>query len=427
MTAMTQFDSLYAAPSRNGIYKSKEFHGSGCKIVNMGELFAYPFLGNQEMKRLQVKTSELERFGLADGDLLFARRSLVESGAGKCVLVVEHDEPLVFESSLIRVRLDRNRALPRYYYYYFSSPVGRARITPIITGAAQKGIRGTELAKVRVHSPPLSTQRRIAGILSAYDDLIENNTKRIKILEEMARALYREWFVHFRFPGHEKVKLIDSPLGQIPEGWEAVPVSSIAETHRGRSYRKVNLLEEGGHPFLNLKNVARDGGFRRDGTKRYEGPFKEHQTARPGHIIVAVTDMTQERRIVARAARVPELGAEFAVCSMDLVRVAPNDGIDPEYLYSFLRYSGFPDNVKNHAHGTNVLHLNPDRIRDFESCHPGAELQAAYGRTVGPMRRLADVLGQKNDRLRETRDLLLPRLISGAIDVEALELPEVAE
>ena len=95
--------------------------------------------------------------------------------------------------------------------------------------------------------PPLPTQRKIASILSAYDDLIENNTRRIAILEEMAQAIYREWFVNFRFPGHENVKLVDSPLGQIPEGWEVKPVSEVFETLGGGTpSKKVDEYWDGG-------------------------------------------------------------------------------------------------------------------------------------------------------------------------------------
>jgi type I restriction enzyme S subunit len=124
------FDQLFLEPQRNGLYKPRQFHGSGAKIVNMGELFAYNFLGPQDMRRVQVNAEELGRFGVEDGDLLFARRSLIEAGAGKCVLVDNLDEPTVFESSLIRVRLDPRRCNPRFYTYYFRDGTGRNAVRP---------------------------------------------------------------------------------------------------------------------------------------------------------------------------------------------------------------------------------------------------------------------------------------------------------
>lgn len=122
------FESLYAVPSRNGVYKTKEHHGEGTRIVNMGELFAYDTISDQEMKRLQMSEAELEVSGLANGDLLFGRRSLVEAGAGKSSIVEGLTEPTTFESSIIRVRLDPTQANPRFYFYWLRSHIGKGRI-----------------------------------------------------------------------------------------------------------------------------------------------------------------------------------------------------------------------------------------------------------------------------------------------------------
>ena len=210
-----EFESIYASPSRNGVYKPKEFHGRGCRIVNMGELFGYNFISNQDMNRLELNERELEVNSLEDGDLLFGRRSLVEAGAGKCSLVVEPLDALTFESSIIRVRLNKKAANPRFLYYYFRSPQGRGRIRSIVSGTNVKGIRGSDLRRLPVANPPKDVQDEIANILAAYDDLIENNRRRMALLEESARLLYREWFVRLRFPGYEHTRIVEG----VPEGW----------------------------------------------------------------------------------------------------------------------------------------------------------------------------------------------------------------
>jgi type I restriction enzyme S subunit len=276
-------------------------------------------------------------------------------------------------------------------------------------------IRGLALPPL----PSLRIQRRIAAILSAYDDLIENNTQRIKALEAAAQTLYREWFVEMRFPGHESAQWV----GDLPEGWETVRIDDIATVHRGRSYKSEELVNNGALPFLNLKCVDRDGGFRYDGIKRYQGPFKETQTAKAGDIIIAITDMTQERRIVARAARVPATNAEMYVFSMDLVKLAPKESVPREYLYGMLRYSSFPDEVKQYANGANVLHLLPARIEDFEFAIATEDIRRKFADFCTPLYQQSDVLKLRNGTLRETRDLLLPRLISGEVSVEGLVLP----
>jgi len=242
-------------------------------------------------------------------------------------------------------------------------------------GAAQPLMTQTVIKEIELPHPDISIQRKIASILSAYDDLIENNTRRIQILEEIAQLIYQEWFVNFRFPGHEKVKFVNSELGKIPEGWEVKPLEDIADLYRGKSYRSSDLQGNNYLPFFNLKNIQKGGGFRYEGTKLFSGKFSEEQTTHTGDILIAVTDMTQERNVVARVARVPKLKFDFGVFSMDLVRIEPKGDISKDWLYCLLRYSTFSDEVKEYANGVNVLHLSPDRIKEYRVLVPANGLQ----------------------------------------------------
>jgi type I restriction enzyme S subunit len=294
------------------------------------------------------------------------------------------------------------------------------------TAGAVPGLNRNALHMLRASVPPLPTQRKIAAILSAYDDLIENNTRRVRVLEDMARALYREWFVEYRYPGHETAEFFEDEQGRRPKGWEWVTVGDVALVHRGRSYKKENLVEVGGMPFINLKCIQRDGGFRTDGIKRYDGPLKATQTVMANDIVMGVTDMTQERRIVARAARIPRLDEPAAV-SMDLVKIQPRADIADSYLYGMFRFSDFADEVKLHANGANVLHLNPERITSFELALPPKDLRDRYGQLASGIYSNIDVLNLRNDNLRRTRDLLLPRLVSGELDVSELDIRGAAE
>ena len=385
------------------------------KKKNRGEL--HPYLGNihvrwgafdlKELPEMRFEEHEHERYGLKRGDLV-----VCEGGEpGRCALWNDQIPNMKIQKALHRVRphacLDS-----RYLFYWFLWAAQRNYFDQFFTGATIKHLPGEKLAKVEIDLPDLPTQRRIAGILSAYDDLIENNLRRIRILEDMAQSLYREWFVHFRFPGHEAVKLVDSPLGRIPEGWEVTRIGVIAEVIRGRSYRSQDLVDEGGLPFLNLKCLERDGGFRRSGLKRYTGEYKSSHLARKGDIVMAVTDMTQDRRIVARAALVPTLDKEFGIASMDLVRIEPKPQMSKAFLYSLLRYSSFADEVKQHANGANVLHLAPDRIADFRCPLPPGDLIASFAAFVAPILEQIDIVQNKIENLRRTRDLVLPRLLS---------------
>jgi len=190
------FGELYSEPSRNGLNRPKRTRGMGYKMINMGELFAYDRISNPSMDFVPMNETEQRTYSLKSGDLLFARQSLVIEGAGKCSIVLVVPETTTFESHLIRVRLDRDKASPLFYYYYFSSRLGKSNMQSIVMQVAAAGIRGSELATLALPYPPLPTQRKIASILSAYDDLIENNLRRIKNLEEIAQNIYTEWFVN---------------------------------------------------------------------------------------------------------------------------------------------------------------------------------------------------------------------------------------
>jgi type I restriction enzyme S subunit len=355
---------------------------------------------------------------LNEGDLIVAMTEQSEGLLGSSALIPRggvylHNQRL----GLVQIR-DPKKADKHFVYYLFNSAPVRQQIRASASGVKIRHTAPSRIAEVRVSMPPLAVQRRIASILRAYDAQIENCQRRMRILESMARALYQEWFVDLRFPGYGDLPRVASSLGDIPQGWEVKSVGEVAQPFRGRSYRSVDLASEGGLPFLNLKCIDRDGGFRRSGLKRYTGRYKESHVARKGDILVAVTDMTQERRIVARAALVPTLDAEMGICSMDLVRLEPKPPMPSVFLYSLLRYSSFADEVKQHANGANVLHLAPDRITDFRIVVPPADLITRFVDFTAPTFEQMDTLQNQVERLNRTRDLLLPRLLSGQLKME---------
>ena len=376
----------------------------------------YPFFQTGDIKAANFYLTEyLQTYseeGLAQGKLWKPGTLCITIAANiaeSAILGIEG----CFPDSVVGFIADPDKADARFIKYYMDTL--KLQMQSVSQGTTQDNLSLDKLLTFDFRVPPLPMQRRIAGILSAYDELIENNQRRIQILETMARALYREWFVEFRFPGHERLPRVASPLGDIPQGWETKPLGEVAHIFRGRSYRSVDLAGEGGLPFLNLKCIDRDGGFRRSGLKRYTGEYRDTHIAKKGDIVVAVTDMTQERRIVARAALVPTLKREFGVYSMDLVRVEPRPPMPGEFLYAFLRYSSFGDEVKQHANGVNVLHLAPKRIAEFQLVVPPIDLIRQFTGVSAPTLGQMDTLESQIENLRCTRDLLLPRLLSGQV------------
>ena len=223
-------------------------------MVNMGELFAHPRILGVPMDRVLLDGLERSRYLLQPGDLLFARQSLVLAGAGKCSIFVGDDEPVTFESHLIRARLDRVAADPDFYYYYFTSPPGRASIRSIVEQVSAAGIRGRDLAKLPVPMPPLETQREVARTLRTLDDRIELNRRMSRTLESIARAIFKSWFVDFD-PVRRKMEggevglppdiaalfpstFSEAALGAVPSGWGAGEVGDLVELCYGKSLRE---------------------------------------------------------------------------------------------------------------------------------------------------------------------------------------------
>ena len=225
--------------------------------------------------------------------------------------------------------------------------------------------------------------------------------------------LYREWFVLFRFPGHEHVKIIDG----LPDGWERKQIAEIAEIFRGKSYSSQELVDDGGQSFVNLKCIQRFGGFRVTGLKGFRGEHKDHHLLAPGDIVIAVTDMTREAMIVAQAARIPRIVGESAIYSMDLVKAVPKEGVDLSWLYGLLRFSRFSAEVRDEATGATVLHLKPKHIEAWMATVPNALLRKLFAEQFSTMLDQIDNLELQSEKLAQARDLLLPRLINGQVAV----------
>jgi type I restriction enzyme S subunit len=304
------------------------------------------------------------------------------------------------------------KAKSRYVMYWLETN----DILGWITGAAQPKLSQGNLASIEIPLPTYEEQIKILEVISAYDDLIENNTRRIQLLEQLAQTIYKEWFVNFRFPGYEKTMFVDSPLGKIPKGWEVKSLGNVANFVKGKSYKSSELSDVGGLPFANLKCIQRNGGFRLEGIKRFNGSYKENQKVVFGDIVFAVTDMTQNREVVGRPARIPRTNEEFMIISLDLVKIEPLQ-VNKSFLYSILKYSSFGDEIKEYANGVNVLHLNPKIVEEYKILIPTINVLTNFSDIVKAFFDMIDTLNIKINNLRRTRDLLLPKLMSGEVEV----------
>ncbi|MBI5524208.1 MAG: restriction endonuclease subunit S [Desulfarculus sp.] len=184
----------------------------------------------------RVGDSHVQRLShhkLKPGDIVYGRRGDI----GRCALITQKEAGWLCGTGCLRVSLGSSPVDPQFLYYFLYQPAMIAWITNQAIGATMPNLNTNILRSVPITYPDLPSQRRIAAILSAYDDLIENNTRRIAILEDMARMIYQEWFVRFRFPGHEQVRMVESELGQIPEGWEVGKLGAFIELAYGKALK----------------------------------------------------------------------------------------------------------------------------------------------------------------------------------------------
>lgn len=350
--------------------------------------------------------NKLKRSQIEADDILFSMAGIY---LGKLAIVKDEDVPANTNQAVALIRFNKGVNID-YLYYFMVQKSFNAYVNCMSAQAAQPNINLKQIGNLQIALPTDEQQKRIAGILSAYDNLIENNNKRIKLLEQMAESLYKEWFIRFRFPGYENEYFIED----IPSSWSYVQLGDIASFDRGISYSSDEINCDDGINLINLKNIQSYGGFRRDGTKQYNGKYKDSQIVAAGDLILGVTDMTQDRRTVGSVALIPQsLG--ISAISADLVKV--NLKVPNVFFYCMCRYGFYSKYFSQFANGANVLHLKPNVLLNKKILLPTAELIEAFAEKVQPMIDIVDDLNRQNDLLTKQRDMLLPRLMSGKLEV----------
>ena len=335
-------------------------------------------------------------------DLILAR----EPPAGN-VGIIREGQWVCLGQRTVLIRPDQKKVDPWFLNYYLNAPRQRHRLLSNANGATVSHVNMPIIRNLPVDLPGMEAQRRIASILMAYDNLIENNRRQIALLEEAAQRLYKEWFVALRYPNRKA-----SVYGT---GWTQMPLTECASIIRGRSYTSAEIDGDEGIALVNLKNLRSYGGWSGGAEKPYTGAFKEEQHVSPGDIIMGVTDMTKERRLVGHVALVPDLERE-AIISMDLVKLVPTQ-VERLYLYALLRLSAIAEKIALLANGTKVLQLKPQILSSVQIPVPGSELQLAFAKHVSPMIDEINLCTRRIVSAQEARNRLLPKLMSGEVEV----------
>lgn len=309
---------------------------------------------------------------------------------GTAAVVPEELGPLN-AASLVIVRPDPTELDPYFLAYLLNSPWGKAAVAARFVGAAQQVLNTGAVADLEVDLPPLAHQRAVSGVLRALDDLIANNRRRVEVLEEVARAIYREWFVRFRFPGHDDVELVDSHLGLIPNGWELRTVGDVLELKYGKA----------------LKADARAGGaVAVIGSSGIVGWHDQELVSGPAIVL-------------GRKGNVGSVIWIDGPCWPIDTTYFVETPLPPRFVAEQLRRTEF---LNTHAA---VPGLSREQAYSKPFLRPLDSVLDRFESTAGALASEGVTLTQQSERLTALRDLLMPKLVTGQLDVSTLDLDEL--
>lgn len=340
------------------------------------------------------------------GDVLYS----VVGSFGIPVLIKEQ-KAFVFQRHIAILRPNPEVILSEFLYYTMLSDDFYKKADQVALGAAQRTVSLTSLRNMEIVVPPIDEQKKIVNKVRVFDLLIDNNHQQISLIEEAAQRLYKEWFICMRFPGHENVSFLDGK----PSSWREKELSEVFDYVRGKSYTSKELSDNDGTLMVNLKNIRSFGGYKRNAEKRFIGQFKEAQSLTAGDLVMGVTDMTQERRLVGHVAIIPDFG-EPATFSMDLIKLLPKC-VTKNFLYATMFFGGFSKKISPLANGTNVLHLKPESMMNLKMLIPDEQTIYRFDSVFEPLRKEIEVLQNQSESAAEARDRLLPKLMNGEIEI----------
>jgi len=380
---------------------------SGIPFINAGHLNG-GLVRTERMDYISQERFNLLRNGrVEENDLLLCIRGTL----GRVAIATNSIVPAAIASSLVIIRPGPD-VVPRYLLAFLQSPPGQQQILSCDNGAAQPNVGAGDVARFLAPLPPLGTQRKIAAILSAYDALIENNTRRIKILEEMAQGIFREWFIEFRYPGHDSAEMVDPQIGSVPEGWDVVPASDAMEINPSMRFDR-----SAARPFVPMTSLSE--------TVMHFEPVETRITSsgarfQNGDTLFARITPCLEN---GKTAFTQGLGQGVVASGSTEFIVMRGRRVSPQYTYLLARSGPFRDHaIKSMSGATGRQRVREDSFDIFLLALPPRELMQRFTDGVEPMFMLSARLFQQVRKLRAARDLLLPRLISGEIDVENLDI-----
>ena len=381
----------------NGINFDKSAYTSGVKLIGVSD---FKNRIHPDYDSLQEVDSKVVKSGdyLEQGDIVFVRSNGNKELVGRCMMI-DRDIPVTYSGFCIKLRLkDKKRFEPVFFNYLFRTRQFKNSMTGTAVGANIQNLSQSRLGNCEVKVPNIETQHRIATILSRYDLLIENYQKQIKLLEEAAQRLYKEWFVDLHFPGHENTKIVDG----VPEGWEKKPISQLGEYLNGFAF-KPSDWQDSGKPIIKIKEMG--NGVSND-TPRNNGERV------PVKYLVKAGDLLFSW---SATLMVIVWSGEEGWLNQHLFKVTPAKGIGREFLLQSI--SNTIEVFQNLTTGSTMKHIQRNKLDQVFVNVPNDEIMKLYSSIAEKEREEILHLSSQIRLLTEARDRLLPKLMSGEIAV----------
>ena len=379
----------------NGINFDKSAYTSGVKLIGVADFKdrVYPDYGS-----LQEVDSKVVRNGdyLEKGDIVFVRSNGNKELVGRCMMI-DRDIPVTFSGFCIKLHLiDKNKFEPAYFNYLFRTREFKKVMTGTAVGANIQNLSQSRLGNCEINVPNIETQRELAIIISRYDSLIENYQKQIKLLEESAQRLYKEWFIDLRFPGHENSKIVNG----VPEGWEKKTLSDIATIIMGQS------------PKSEFYNSVRNGLPFHQGVGSYGFRFVVDNVYSTSFTRIA------ESNSILFSVRAPvgrlNITKNKIVIGRGLAAINHKKG-HQSFLYYLLKEKFFKDNII--GNGAIFASISKDELYNQVFVIPSDEMVMRYDTIANKIDKDIQYIDNQIYFLTEGRDRLLPKLMSGEIEV----------
>ncbi len=394
------------AEFRNGLNYTKANEGKGIKVINVKDFQDRFYPAYETLDEINPIGIVSEQSILHDGDIIFVRSNGNKDLVGRSIYIDRPEQDISFSGFCIRLRFTDKKLLSKFYAHFFRSPLFRKKLSLLGSGTNISNLNQKVLGGVKVPTPPLHEQRQILSILENYNNLIENNRRRIQLLEESARLLYREWFVHLRFPGHEHVKIVDG----VPEGWEKDEIGEFFDTTSGGTpSRKKPDFYLGEINWIKTQELNENYIF--DSQEKITEQAVKNSAAKifpENTLIVSIYGGTNIGRTAILA--IPAATNQACVAFFPI-----HPSANP--LFAQLFFQHIRESLIGMAQGAAQTNISQQTLRKVPILMPPPSLMEVFLSHITSLYDQKRTLEFQIIKLQQARDLLLPRLMNGEITV----------